>query len=288
MVWSIRIAVIVLALLVLLASALAYGAYRWNRGTQALRAALASARMPMWPTAYDPRELEGLPPPVQRYFRAALTPGQPMVAQARVEHAGSFNLSEDAEQWRGFTSTQLVVVRRPGFDWDARIALLPGASVLVHDAYVDGEGILQASLSGLLTLASLRGTPQLAEGELMRFLAEAAWYPTALLPSQGVRWEPVDDSSAKATFRDGGTVVTLLFGFGEDGLIATVRAEARGRTVKGATVPTPWQGRFWNYETRDGMRVPLDGEVAWLLPDGPKPYWRGSIQRMTHEFAAQH
>ena len=31
-------------------------------------------------------------------------------------------------------------------------------------------------------------------------------------------------------------------------------------------------GHFWNYEERDGMRVPLDGEVAWLLPEGAKPY----------------
>ena len=37
---------------------------------------------------------------------------------------------------------------------------------------------------------------EVAQGELMRFFAEAAWYPTALLPSQGVRWQAVDDTSA--------------------------------------------------------------------------------------------
>ena len=41
--------------------------------------------------------------------------------------------------------------------------------------------------------------------------------------------------------------------------------EARGRTVDGEVVPTPWQGRFWNYDERGGMWVPLAGEVAWLL-----------------------
>ena len=53
----------------------------------------------------------------------------------------------------------------------------------------------------------------------------------------------------------------------------------------GEVVPTPWQGRFWNYEERGGMRVPLDGEVAWLLPEGPKPYWRGRIAEIDYEFA---
>jgi hypothetical protein len=67
--------------------------------------------------------------------------------------------------------------------------LLPGLPVRVHDAYVAGEGRLHATLLALITLADLRGTREMAEGELMRFLAEAPWYPTALLPSQGVRWE---------------------------------------------------------------------------------------------------
>jgi hypothetical protein len=25
------------------------------------------------------------------------------------------------------------------------------------------------------------------------------------------------------------------------------------------------------------MRVPMRGEVAWLLPEGDKPYWRGTV-----------
>lgn len=117
----------------------------------------------------------------------------------------------------------------------------------------------------------------------MRFLAEATWYPTALLPSQGVRWSEVSDSSARATLTDGAVSVTLLFMFNEEGLVERVRAEARGRTVGGLTVPTPWEGRFWNYAERDGIRIPLNGEVVWLLPEGEKPYWRGRISEVTYE-----
>jgi len=47
----------------------------------------------------------------------------------------------------------------------------------------------------------------------------------------------------------------------------------------------PWEGRFWNYAVRNGMRVPLEGEVAWIHPEGAKPYWRGRITRLDHEFA---
>ena len=272
-------------IVVAVAAVVVYGALRWNTRTRELRARLEAARVPVEPQVVSFRELEGLPAPVQRYFRTVLKEGQPMVSGVRVQHIGTFNMSETTDQWKSFNSNQRVVTQRPGFDWDGRVTMMPGLQVRVHDAYVAGEGILHASLLGLFSLVNLRGTSDVAEGELMRFFAEAAWYPTALLPSQGVRWEAVDDRSARGTLTEGTIAVTMLFTFNEQGLIDTVRADARGRTVGGRVVPTPWHGRFWNYGERSGMLVPLDGEVAWLLPEGAKPYWRGRITEIIYDFA---
>jgi hypothetical protein len=262
-----------------------YGAHRWNSETQELRARLDSARGPVRPQTVDFRELDGLPGPVERYFRAVLEEGQPMVSRVRVRHEGTFNMGETEDRWKPFTSDQVVVAQRPGFDWDGRVAMAPGLPVRVHDAYVAGEGVLHASLLGLFTVVDMRGTGEIAEGELMRFFAEAAWYPTALLPSQGVRWEAVDDRSARATLEEDDVTLTMLFTFDEEGLIDAVSAEERGRTVGGEVVPTPWRGRHWNYEERGGMLVPMSGEVAWLPPEGEKPYWRGHITEIDHDFA---
>jgi hypothetical protein len=275
----IAVSVIVIAVAVVVV----YGALRWGAGTRELRARLEDARIPVKPETVDFRELEGLPAPVQRYFRTVLKEGQPMVKGVRVQHRGTFNMGETSEQWKPFTSDQRVITRRPGFDWDARVAMMPGLTVRVHDAYVAGEGIVHAALLGLFSVVDLGGTREVAEGELMRFFAEAAWYPTALLPSQGVRWDEVDSRSARATLVDGPVAVTMRFSFDEDGTIETVRADARGRAVGDRFIPTPWQGRFWNYEQRGGMLVPLDGEVAWLLPEGARPYWRGRIAEIAYE-----
>jgi hypothetical protein len=262
------------------------GASRWAASTRTLLERLEAARLPHTPARYDAaRELEGLPAPVQRYFRSALTDGQPMVAVVSIEHQGSFNMGEAADQWKPFTSQQRVLTRRPGFVWDGKVAMLPGLHVHVHDAYVAGEGILRPAILGLFTLADLRGGGEIARGELMRFFAEAAWYPTALLPSQGVRWEAIDDRSARATLTDGSHALSLTFSFAADGSMEGVRAEARGRTVAGQVVMTPWEGRWSDPQQRDGMRVPMSGEVAWLTPQGRKPYWRGTVSSLRYEFA---
>jgi hypothetical protein len=284
MVWMKWLGLVLGALAIIALGIAAYGSWRWQEGSRAILSRLEAARTPLPTQRYDARELEGLPPPVQRFFRATLHDGQPIVAAASVTHVGSMNMSATAEQWKPFTSKQRVITQRPGFDWDARIMMLPGVPVRVHDAYVAGQGLLRGALFGLVPVVNLAGTPEMARGELLRFFAEMAWYPTALLPSQGMRWEAVDDASARATLTDGSLAVTLLFRFGESGLIDTVYAQARDRVTDGKTASAPWQGRFWNYAEQGGMRVPLDGEVAWLLPEGAKTYWRGTTTALNYEF----
>lgn len=265
----------------------AFGDWKWRGLTQALMDRLEAAKLAPNAARFDAQEIQNLPPVVQRYFRAALRDGVPIVTAASVDHTGMFNMGESVDNWKPFTSRQRVVTRRPGFVWDGHIKVLPGLGVRVHDAYVAGEGILHPAILGLFTLVDLRGTADVAEGELMRFFAEAAWYPTALLPSQGVLWEAVDEQSARATITDGALALTLSFTFNAQGLIESVRADARGRMIGGKIDMRPWEGRWSNYEERDGMQIPLTGEVAWLLPPeegGRKPYWRGTIQSLSYEF----
>ena len=269
----------------LVALVLIYGNFRWRSATTKLHATLDAARLPLVTKTFSEQELVGLPPPVQRYLRTALGNQTRVVAAVNLEQTGTFNQSETTPAWKPFTASQHVVTQRPGYFWDARITMWPAVIVRVRDAYVAGEGILQAAICGLIPVASLRDHGELAKGELMRYLAEAAWYPTALLPGQGVRWEAVDNLSARATLVDGELAVSLLIHFGDDHLIASIRAEARGRIDGGKISFMPWEGRFWNYVERNGMRVPLEGEVAWIHPEGPKPYWRGRITEIEYEFS---
>jgi hypothetical protein len=261
----------------------ATGQWRWSSKTQALMQRLEMARANAPIERFDPRELDGLPEPVARHLKQVLPVGTPIIRAADVVHAGSFNMSQTGEQWKPFTSRQRVVTRRPGFVWDGRVAMAPGLAVHVHDAYVDGEGILEPAILGLFTLVNMRDRGEVARGELMRYMAEAAWYPTALLPSQGMRWEPIDDRSARATLIDGDVRLTVTFHFGTDGLIEAIRAEDRGRTVGDRIVPTPWEGRMFDYQRRDGVLVPIQGEVAWLTPEGRLPYWRGTIKELSFQ-----
>ncbi len=259
-----------------------FGQWRWSQKTQALLHRLESARVPLPTERFDPRELDGLPEPVAHHLRQVLPPGAPIIRAADVVHEGTFNMDLAMGAWKPFTSRQRVVTRRPGFVWDGRVAMAPGLAVHAHDAYVAGEGILEPAVLGLFTLVNLRDRGEVARGELMRYMAEAAWYPTALLPSQGMQWAPIDERSARATLVDGDVRLTMTFRFGADGLIGTIRAEDRGFADGNRIVPMPWEGRMFDYQRRDGMLIPVQGEVAWLTPEGRKPYWRGTITELRY------
>lgn len=265
--------------------ALVLGRARWDSRTNQLIDRLDAARRPIGQARYDTAEIKGLPAPVQRYFRFALRDGQPMIAAANIRHRGQFNLDLDTARWIEFTSRQHVVARRPGFVWTARMAMGAGLGIFVHDAYVSGEGILNPSILGLFDIQDMRGRGDIAHGELMRFLAEAAWYPTALLPSQGVTWTAIDDQRALVTLVDDAVAVKLTFTFLPSGAIASARAEARGLTKGAEILQLPWEGRWSDYAERDGMQVPLRGEVAWLTPNGRQPYWRATVTDIAYEYA---
>jgi hypothetical protein len=280
--WIQWIAMIGVLILVSFGIAAIYGRYRWQSDTDKLRAKLTGGRRTIEPETYDQKEIESLPDPVQRFFQTVLKDGQAIVAAVKLSQQGQFNLNEMEDKWSPFTATQLVITQRLGFDWDARIQMAPGVSAFVHDTYLLGEGSLHASLLGLFTVAKMHGAPENNQGELLRFFAEALWYPTALLPSQGVRWEAINDTSARATLIDDSTTVSAVFQFNAEGTIATFRADARYRDKLTAM---PWGGRFWEYSVRNGMLIPLNGEVGWEHPEGIRLYFKGRITEIDYEFA---
>jgi len=264
-------------------AAAAIGNTLWNRGTtRAIGRLRAQPARRGTAAAFLPDQLAGLPAPVARYFQFALTPLQPLIRGARILSEGDF-LAGPGQTWKPFTADQHFTVQPPGFVWDAAIKVAPLLPVHVRDSYMGGEGSMYGSLAAVLPIVEQRATPEIAMGSLHRYLAEAVWLPTALLPSCGVAWNGLDGETARATLTDGDYVVSANFHFGAHGEVVSISAE-RFRDVKGIAAPTPWVVQLRDYQRVHGMMVPCSGEVAWLAPEGRQPYWRGRITSFEYEF----
>ena len=278
-----RYLLLVIAVIAVLVSVLLYSADRRWRTQSSLAHRTIFSGVEREPEAHlyvSFDELVGLPEPVLRYFRYAVPERTALARTATVTHEGDFAIKPG--QWSRFRSTQLFRVRPPAFVWDARIDMFPGIRVRVRDSYVDEYGAMRASVAGLLNVADVQGTPEIASGALARLLAEAVWIPTALLPRPGLEWTSVNDSTAKAELTDGKNSVSVEFHFAQDGRIVGISGE-RFRDVNGKGVLTPWRGSFADYTRLNDVMIPMAGEVAWVLTDGVQPYWRGRVLTIRYD-----
>ena len=268
-------------LLLLAAGSLALALHAWQRQTarlvQRLREEAAAEPGQSMPPS---QQLAALPPPVARYFAFALGPEAP-VRLARIQHEGSFR-TRPGGRAAPFSSIQNVSVSPRGFVWDAAISMLPLIPVRVRDSYLGGEGAMRGRIGGLIPVVDQSGTPELASGALARWLGEAVWLPSALLPSSELTWDPVDDTSARVTLTDRGTRVSMVAYFGDGGEIVQLTAD-RFRDVGGRGVLTPWVIELGDYARTAGMMVPLAGTVSWQLPEGRFEYWNGRIVDVEYE-----
>lgn len=224
-----------------------------------------------------------LPPPVARYFRYALTDGQPMIREVRMRQSGVLRTATQSETWLSFTADHLAVPAATGFLWNARIVLPAAMHLRVLDGYIDGEGSGRVSLMSAFPVATESGLPELDAGALHRYLAEAVWYPTALLPAAGVSWRAIDERSALATLSDHGTTVSLEFRFGGDGAVTGIYTPTRFGHFDGAWREAAWEGRFSDYIDHAGMRIPRQGEVGWHEGGELRIVWEGTIVNVRYD-----
>lgn len=103
----------------------------------------------------------------------------------------------------------------------------------------------------------------------MRYLAELAWAPHAMLHNPQLSWREIDGTTVEVTAESpaGPARVRLIF---ENGDISCVEADR----VRQDTALFRRAGRDAAAITAS---IPTRAAVSWLLEDGPFEYWRGRV-----------
>lgn len=231
---------------------------------------------------FDPDILRGLPAPVERYFRKVLIPGTPLITMAVLSQHGILRTSPTSHKWMPFSARQ-EVVPGCGFIWNARVKVFPLFFIRVLDSFIGGLGAGRVSFWGVVPAASESGGDKLNSGALYRYLAEAVWFPTALLPQAGVVWTSIDDNRAVASLTIDGVSASLEFGFSRNGEIESIYTESRYGKFSDGYRQVPWEGRFSDYRQYAGMMIPSYGEVGWYNNGVLNLVWKGWIKGAEYE-----
>ena len=273
------------SLAVVVVLVLRVGAARQQRSTSQLVETLLAAPRIEAPSPVDFARLDALPAPVARYLRHVLRDGQRPIRAARLRQVGQLRTDLEKDRWSPFEASQVIAPPVNGFVWNARVSIARLFHVRVRDAYVSGQGSGRVSLLSAITVASDSGRHEINSGSLHRYLAEAVWYPTALLPSAALQWSAISNTKAMATLTDAGITVSLEFWFNDAGEVTGIYSPGRWGRFDGEYMQTPWEGHFQAYQERDGMLVPAEGEVGWYSSGAWQSVWTGRIVDASYEFS---
>ena len=215
-------------------------------------------------------QLEGLPEPVQGYFRNALPRGYPNISYVRLRHDGLFKTAP-GKDWTDIEGEQYFTAEPPGFIWIGSTSMFRAT-----DYYIGNEGRLKVKLLSFLTIVNEEGA-EIDQGELLRWLGESLWFPTNLLQDDCKKWHPVDDSTAKLTFEHEKHSLYYIVHFNENDEIYKMETERYkdGELEK-------WTGYLSDYFRHDGVLIPGTIEAVWNLEEGDYQYARFHIKEIEY------
>lgn len=221
--------------------------------------------------AFTYRQLEGLPLPVQRYFRHVLKEGQQYPETARIRHSGTFKTGFDKE-WTAITGEQYYTLKKPGFIWKGEASMFTARDMFLHD-----KGSLKVTLFSLVNIVDAKG-PEYDQGELLRWLGECIWFPAALLPGEYISWSAAGSSTAMLNMKYRGLSVYYKVSFNERDEISRMETK---RYMDGSRLET-WIGVPSDYREINGTVIPVQIEGAWNLDTGYFAYARFKLEEIEY------
>jgi hypothetical protein len=215
-----------------------------------------------------------LPPEVRDLARRLGATGNPSLSTVTLTQSGTMR-DQPAARAARFSARQTISLRRSEFEWRASTG--PFGCISVVDALKDEGPDLKVRLFRALPIARMQGGAALAKGEVMRYLAELAWAPDAILTNASLSWRVIDGQVFQVSAGREGTRGEIQLRLDENGRIGSVIAENRPRKEGAGFVERPWRGRFFDYREYQERWLPFEGEVSWLLDTEMFVAWQGKI-----------
>jgi hypothetical protein len=200
-----------------------------------------------------------LPAPVARFRLLAAEQGERAVETVAIETTAWMR-----RPWLPRIPLEIRMAHRLGYEFvhDIRIGRRPLTFRFGLDAYVAGHGLMKVG-------PSVQTGAEFDQGALIALWGEALCFPASWAGRRDIRWEPVDDDTARLIVRGPEGDIPITVGFDpQTGCPASCEADR----YKAAGPKVGWIGRFsdWRHFDTRGVLAPGRFEVQWA--DEPRPW----------------
>jgi hypothetical protein len=230
---------------------------------------------------FEYSQIRGLPLVVQKYFEYAVEQDVLKPQFVRLKHKGEYKQSEQAD-WKDIQGEKYFSVNKPGYIWSAKLVSFNILWLKVIDTYVNGQGGMIVKFLSSMTISELTGK-EMNQSDLVKYLTEMVFFPTALLPSKNVQWRAVDQNRARVTFSDSGMKVSAVFTFNSRGEVIKIKTKDKYRLTPGGFKLSNYTVYFSDYEYFSGFRVPTKIEGEWNLENGDYKYAKFDVTEVEYD-----
>ncbi|WP_062062925.1 DUF6920 family protein [Aquimarina longa] len=252
-------------LVVLIAAIIGYSRFKFEDKIKRERTVLFENSQLKSQEIVTKEAIKDLPLIVQKWLISSGVIGEKMVSNVYLIQELQLKLKPEQTDWYNSTAEQYFTISPPSFSWNIKTEMNAILSVVGRDKFENGKGEMLIKLLSLIPISNARNSEKVNQATLQRFLAEIVWFPSASL-NQHIKWESINDYSAKATMEYKGTKGSGEFYFDENGNFKKVVA----MRYKDATdaEPTKWTVIATKIEDRNGIKIPTECDANWYLEDG--------------------
>tara|TARA_R110002072_G_scaffold58432_10_gene149042 strand:+ start:720 stop:1832 length:1113 start_codon:yes stop_codon:yes gene_type:complete len=224
-------------------------------------------------------DLADLPPIIQKWLTNSGVIGKQFTSNVHLTQELQLKLNQEQSEWNYGKAEQYFTVQPPAFNWSITTQMNSILSVTGRDKFENGQGEMTIKLFSLIPVANSGNHKKVNQATLQRYLAELVWFPSASL-STYIKWDTLDDNSAKATMEYNGTVGSGEFHFDEKGnfkKFITMRYQDTS-----AIEPTKWTVVATKIEERIGIKIPTECEASWELENGKWTWLKLKIKEIQY------
>ena len=193
-----------------------------------------------------------LPDPVARYYQTIMGDEVPVIETAVVTARGT-------ARFAGLTlpsRLRFTHVAGQGYRHYIESTIFGYPLLKVDERYLDGQARME------LPVGIIENEPKINMAANLGLWGESIWLPSIFITDSRVRWEAIDDTSARliVPFEDGEDTFTAFFD-PETGLLVSMEAMRYREATDEAKIP--WQLDVLAWDNYHGILIPSSSTVTW-------------------------
>lgn len=224
-------------------------------------------------------KLVNLPLAVQIWLTKSGIIGRKNISNTHLVQELQLKMTPKQTNWSKGTAEQYFTVYPPAFNWNINTKINSMLSVVGRDKFEDGKSEMIVKLFSLIPIVKIKNNKKINQATLQRYLAEIIWFPSASL-SQHIKWEAINNYSARATMEYKGTRGSGEFYFDKNGKFE--KFTAMRYQDSNNTKPTEWIVTATKTKEINGINIPMECEASWVLDSGKWTWLKLKIKHIEY------